>query len=141
MVRTLLPCLKGSDIRTVKLAVRRVGMMRDTRYVKDIVRVIARSDQTVEEEKDVAIECKESLKMVGESAYESLVELTNDPDEKVQLAAIEGLGLTGSPQSVGPLCKMLGSSKEEIKVAALQSLIWIGIVTEEVEKLSDSGAA
>ena len=30
---------------------------------------------------------------------------------------------------------MLGSSKEEIKVAALQSLIWIGIVTEEVENL------
>ena len=55
----LAPLLEKADIRTVNLAARRVGMMRDTRYVKDIVRVIARSDQTVEEEKDVAIECKE----------------------------------------------------------------------------------
>ena len=88
----LAPLLESSDIRTVKLAARRVGMMRDTRYVKDIVRVIARSDQTVEEEKDVAIECKESLKMVGESAYESLVELTNDPDKKFNLPQLKGWG-------------------------------------------------
>lgn len=126
--------LMSPDLRVVKLATRRIGLTRDTRYVKDLVRWMARADKTIEEENDIVGEGFDSLKLIGEAAFDPLVEMLEDTEERIHCKAIECLGVIGCARSVGPLCAALNNPQVNVKVAALASLRWLGIVTEDVEK-------
>lgn len=126
--------LTNPDNRVMKLAARRIGLTRDTRGVKDLIRCMARADRTIEEEDEIVGEGFESLKLIGEAAFDPLVEMLGDPDEQVRLTAIECLGVIGCARSVVPLCEALKNPQEKEKVAALKSLSWLGVVTEDVEK-------
>lgn len=126
--------LTSPDLRVVKLATRRIGLTRDTRYVKDLIRWMAQADQTIEEEDEIVGEVFDSLKLIGEAAFDQLVEMVDDPDEQIRCKAIECLGIIGCARSVGPLCTALNNPHVNVKVAALTGLSWLGIVTEDVEK-------
>ena len=75
-------------------------------------------------------------------AFESLLNLQNDPNLKIRLAVVQALSQLGSPRAVEPLARGLADAKACVRVAAAEALGRLGdprAVEPLVRSLADAG--
>jgi HEAT repeat protein len=111
--------VRGSGAREARAnAARALGILRGRAAVPDLMAALRSKDTSVIYESLVALE-----KIRDESAAPGVGFLLHDLDERVQLAAIEAVGLLQNKSSVPQLIEVLEHSRNiKVKRAALTSL-------------------
>lgn len=105
--------------------VKGIGILKLARGTPAILRICRCPEREMQHTSLHAV-CAWSLGRIGLSAYDSVVELLNDPDEETRRCSVDALGEIGDKRAIPALCAALQRDEQRVKLWAGLSLAKMG---------------